>query len=158
MDLILIRHAEAEPADGKADAARQLTDRGHQHAARLAEALAKHFRPAVVVSSPYIRAVQTAAPLAAGQAVAETELLLPEAERFKKLTAWLTDRGDGPVAAVGHNPSLSFYLAWLLGAEDEATPMAKAAAAGVRLERAGKGGGKLLWLVTPDWCCVFFGS
>ena len=152
MDLILIRHAEAESADGKADSDRELTVHGHQQAARLAEALAKRFRPAVVVSSPYIRAVQTAAALAPGLSLAETELLIPEADRFKKLTAWLTDRGDGPVAAVGHNPSLSYYLAWLLGAEDVAVPMEKAAAAAVRLDRAGKGGGKLVWFVTPDWC------
>ena len=152
MDLILIRHAEAEPGFGKSDADRELTEHGHQQAARLAEAIHRHFKPAVVVSSPYIRAVQTAGPLAAGQSLASTDLLLPGADRFKKLTSWLTDRGDGPIAAVGHNPSMSYYLAWLLDAEDGATAMEKAAAAAVRLEKLGKGGGRLLWFVTPDWC------
>lgn len=152
MELILIRHAEAEPGDGKPDADRELTTLGHQQAARLADALMKRHRPAVVATSPLVRAVQTAAPLAAGLTLTETGLLVPEPLKPKKLTAWLTDRGDGPVAAVGHNPGISLYLAWLLGAEDGATPMEKAAAACVRLDRAEKGGGKLLWLVTPDWC------
>ena len=147
-----MRHAEAERGDGKPDADRELTELGQQHAVRLADALAKHFRPAVVVTSPYRRAVQTAAPLAIGLQHVETELLLPEADRFKKLTAFLTDQGDGPVAAVGHNPSISLYLAWLLDAENAATPFEKAAAAGVRLDKREKGGGRLLWFVTPEWC------
>ena len=152
MELILVRHAEAERGDGKPDAERELTVAGHQQAARLADALMKRHRPAVVVTSPLVRAVQTAAPLSAGLERVETELLVPEPLRPKKLTAFLTDQGDGPVAAVGHNPSISLYLAWLLGAEDAATPFEKAAAACVRLERAEKGGGRLMWLVTPDWC------
>ena len=152
MDLILVRHAEAEQANGKADAERELTTLGHQQAARLADALMKRYRPAVVVSSPLVRAVQTAGPLAVGLSLTETDLLTPDAGKFKKLTAWLTDRGDGPVAAVGHNPNISLYLAWLLGADEGATPMEKAAAACVRMERMEKGGGRLVWLVTPDWC------
>ncbi len=152
MELILVRHAEAERGDGKPDGDRELTEFGHQQAVRLADAVLKHFRPAVVASSPYRRAVQTAAPLAGGQLLRETELLLPGASKFKKLTAWLDEQGDGPVAAVGHNPSISYYLAWLLGAEDVATPFEKAAAAGVRLDKREKGTGRLLWFVTPEWC------
>ena len=64
----------------------------------------------------------------------------------------LGPRGDGPIAAVGHNPSMSYYLAWLLDADDVATPMEKGAAAAVRLDKVGKGGGRLLWFVTPEWC------
>jgi phosphohistidine phosphatase len=152
MDLILIRHAEAEAGAGKPDADRELTEVGHQQAARLAEALVRRHRPAVVATSPLVRAVQTAAPLAAGLDKFETDLLANEGYKPKKLTAYLTDLGDGPVVAVGHNPSISQYLAWLLGADEAATPFEKAAAACVRLDKRERGGGRLVWLVTPDWC------
>lgn len=152
MDLILIRHAEAEPGYGCRDADRALTDVGHEQAARLAVTLNKRCKPKVVVHSPYLRAIQTAAPLAVDVPKFETDLLLPEADRFKKLTEWLTRHGDGPIAVVGHNPSISYYLSWLLAAEAGATAMEKAAVAAVQLHKLGKGGGQLLWFVTPDWC------
>lgn len=152
MELVLIRHAEAEPGAGKPDADRELTEHGRRQAVRLADALARSRSFAAVVSSPLVRAVQTAAPLAPNVNHVQTEWLVPEPLKPNELTAFLTDLGDGPVAAVGHNPSVSLYLAWLLGAEDAATPFEKAAAACVRLDRAERGGGRLLWFVSPEWC------
>lgn len=58
MKVILVRHGEAEPNPHN-DAARQLTERGHQQAQQTAQYLAEHFQPDLFVVSPYVRAQQT---------------------------------------------------------------------------------------------------
>jgi 2,3-bisphosphoglycerate-dependent phosphoglycerate mutase len=63
--VILVRHAEPllpEP-DGLGDFERGLTDQGHRQAERLVAELVA-FQPVAVVSSPYLRAVQTVEPTA----------------------------------------------------------------------------------------------
>jgi 2,3-bisphosphoglycerate-dependent phosphoglycerate mutase len=63
--IILVRHAEPiRPGDGKlAEGERPLTERGHRDAAELARTLSGVATQAVV-SSPYVRAIQTVTPLA----------------------------------------------------------------------------------------------
>jgi 2,3-bisphosphoglycerate-dependent phosphoglycerate mutase len=65
LTIILIRHAEpVRPEDGKlAEGERPLTERGHRDAAELARVLSGVPAQAVV-SSPYLRAIQTVTPLA----------------------------------------------------------------------------------------------
>lgn len=168
MRLILVRHAEAEPAqtsDPGADSARPLTDLGRRQAAALTAALQRlGVTPDAVASSPLTRTAQTAEPLAAllpaGQGVVNVELLKPDALRPKKLTkeltALLADLGAKTVAVVGHAPDIGTYAAWLLGAEAQAVPFEKGAAACIRVGRGevAKGCGTLEWFVTPEWCAA----
>src|SRR3954466_7196461 len=84
MNLYLIRHAEAaDPAEHATDEERPLTDRGRDQAKRLGAALARHeVRPAVVLTSPLVRARQTAEGLLAawkskGPALRECPELAP---------------------------------------------------------------------------------
>jgi len=72
--------------------------------------------------------------------------------RRRKLTKLLAGLEARSVAIVGHNPDLSEYLTWLLGAGAEQIHLAKGAAAFVQFEEGPeKGEGVLNWIITPDW-------
>jgi phosphohistidine phosphatase SixA len=76
--LIVVRHAHAEP--GEPDELRPLSARGRDEAAALAERLAAE-APVLVLSSPLLRARETAAPIAkaAGAELRVDERLSPGA-------------------------------------------------------------------------------
>ena len=62
------------------------------------------------------------------------------------------DLGVETVILVGHNPDLSAYAGWLLGADETAIELEKGAAALIEFEgEIEKGTGRLGWLVTPGW-------
>jgi phosphohistidine phosphatase len=53
---------------------------------------------------------------------------------------------------VGHNPSISDFLRWLLNGEECSVEMDKGAAALIECpDGPGKGDGVLQWLVSPEW-------
>ena len=108
MDLILWRHADA--ADGGPDLERELTPRGHKQAAAVAKWLRKRLPDDFeVVSSPAVRARQTAAALE--KSVRIEKQLAPGAS----VEAILKAAGNrGTVVLVGHQPDLGNALAYLL--------------------------------------------
>jgi phosphohistidine phosphatase len=133
--LWLLRHAEA--ADGHPDDERPLTDRGMQQAADAGLALARlGVKVEVCLSSPKLRAVQTAQlacePL--GVSVTIEQKLSGEPFDIHDLTAGLDD-----VLLVGHDPSFSFTLHDLTGAQSR---MKKGGLAGVHK-------GELVTLMRP---------
>ncbi len=103
MDLILWRHAEAE--DGAPDLERCLTQRGHKHAARMAEWLLQRL-PAkfVVLASPARRAQETAQAL--GVAFKTIPGLAPGASVQAVLEAAAWPERKSAVVVVGHQPDL----------------------------------------------------
>lgn len=156
MNLILVRHAEAVPHGTTDDELRELTPHGRIQAAALAAALAaRGVTAGAVVSSPLVRARQTAEALAerfTDGRVTETPYLSIDKFKKRRLTAFAAVQGQETVVLVGHQPSLGEYAAWLLGAEKTAVPFEKAGAALIRFERsAAKEDGELVWLVTPEW-------
>jgi phosphohistidine phosphatase len=114
MRVHLCRHAEARP--GEPDELRELTDAGREGARRLGEALARLDEPPrVVVTSPLVRARQTAEPVAERLdcAMLVREELRPGATADSLRTAV---RGlEGPVAAVCHQPDCSEITLALTG-------------------------------------------
>ena len=160
MNLYLIRHADAgDPLRWEGDDEdRPLTDLGRQQAKALAEAMRK-MGEAVrwVVSSPLVRATQTAEELLGvwtpdAREPAVSDLLSPGGLRKKKLSRYLASLDVPALAIVGHRPDISVYLAWLLGTHEDAVPLAKGGAACLELPFGPtKGGGELLWAVTPEW-------
>jgi phosphohistidine phosphatase len=118
MDLLIIRHGQAEPrsADGT-DASRRLTEEGRKKVQRGAKGLRKLLPELnALVSSPLVRAVQTAAILAeayGGLSIEETDLLEPDREP-KELADWLAGRSEETLAIVGHEPLLSHTATWFL--------------------------------------------
>jgi phosphohistidine phosphatase len=99
--VILVRHAKADPGDP--DELRPLTPAGHEAARMLGELLAER-EPEAIVSSPLVRAVETAEALAdaAGLEVVVDERLGPGAT-VDDLRAAVAGRGE-TVIAVGHQP------------------------------------------------------
>jgi phosphohistidine phosphatase len=114
--LILVRHARAAP--GQPDALRPLTTSGHLAAIDLGEQLAKK-RPDAIVSSPLLRARETAAAIAkvAGLEPIVDERLAPGATAADVRLA-IADRGS-TVITVGHQPDCSEIMLELTGREVE---------------------------------------
>ncbi len=111
MDLILWRHAEAEP--GEPDLGRRLTAKGIQQAERMAEWLDRHL-PATtrVLSSPADRAQQTA--LALKRKFRVEPEIAPGASPTALLAAAGWPDAREPVLVVGHQPTLGEVAALLL--------------------------------------------
>ena len=111
MDLILWRHAEAE--DGANDLARELTQKGHKQAARVAEWLLQRLPSRFeVISSPAARARQTAEAL--GIPVKTVNEIAPGApvSAIVKAAGWPDKKGT--VVLVGHQPDLGQAVAFLV--------------------------------------------
>ena len=152
-----MRHAIAEERVGFAgtDAERALTEEGARRFRRAARALAAQVPDlALVVSSPYRRAVETAALLRAAferaPASAELAALAPDGEFAAVLAFLRAQRRVATLALVGHEPSLSRLEGHLL--TDGGGPLAHLKKGGAALvELAGvvaAGRGTLLWHLT----------
>ena len=116
MELILWRHADAEP--GVDDLERKLTAKGRKQAARVAGWLHAHLPSRFSVhSSPAKRALQTARALDAP--IKTSELLAPERSAADILRAVDWPNRDEVVIVVGHQPTLGRVVARLVGADAE---------------------------------------
>jgi phosphohistidine phosphatase len=116
MLLFLVRHGHAEQGDP--DELRPLSERGREEARATAAQLAGHpTPPAVVLTSPLLRARQTAEQIAqaAGVELQVDDRLAPGLTAEVLLTT--LDRKDGPVAVVGHQPDFSEVAFELTGAD-----------------------------------------
>lgn len=160
MDVLVVRHAialdraEAE-AQGVPEAERPLTSEGRTRMKGVARGLAKRVPElGALISSPWLRAKETAALLAAryrGLDCIETEALLPEAEPQALRQVLLEHAHHGVVAVVGHEPHLSGWVSWCLTGETR--PLLALRKGGACLLRfdgpLAAGGGRLEWLLTP---------
>ena len=118
MRVFLVRHAQAAP--GEPDDLRPLTPAGREVARSLADTLAG-VQPEAVVSSPLLRARETAAPIAAAAGVAaETDERLAPGATLDGLRAALAGRG-ATVVAIGHQPDCGQIVLELTG-RDAAFP------------------------------------
>jgi phosphohistidine phosphatase len=110
--LILVRHANAEP--GEPDALRPLSAAGREQARELGDEIAAR-GPDAVVSSPLLRARETAAPIAraAGVELQVDERLAPGAS-LDDVRAAVAGRGE-TVVAVGHAPDCDDVVLALTG-------------------------------------------
>ncbi len=116
MLVFLVRHAHAEPGDP--DELRPLSERGQAEAQALAARLVTHATPPrLVLSSPLVRARQTAEHVAGavGAEARVEERLAPgaTAELLQDAVAGI----QGPVAAIAHQPDCSEIALALTGAD-----------------------------------------
>jgi phosphohistidine phosphatase SixA len=114
--VFLIRHAHA--GKGEPDETRALSERGRNEAQLRAESLAERDDPpALVLTSPLVRARQTAEEIAraAGAELRVDERLAPgaSAELLREAVAGT----DGPVAAVCHQPDCSHIALAVTGTD-----------------------------------------
>ena len=115
MDLILWRHAEAEP--GEPDLGRRLTSKGLKQAERMGEWLDRYLPDGTrIIASPADRAQQTAQALDRKfKTVAE---LSPGATVTAVLAAVNWPESREPVLVVGHQPTLGMVASFLLSGEE----------------------------------------
>ncbi len=118
MDLILWRHAEAKDAAGPvADADRELTARGLEHARQMSEWLRHQRLPKVaVLSSPSRRALQTAQTL--GLPIKVKTQLGVGASVADLLGAADWPDHSGAIILVSHQPALGRLAALLLAGSE----------------------------------------
>jgi len=120
MKVVLVRHAEAAPGDP--DELRTLTPAGHEQARALGERLrADGVQPDAVLSSPLLRARETAADLGFGEPE-PLEQLSPGATG-DDVRAVVEGRGE-TVVVVGHQPDCGRITAALRGGDEPPFPPA----------------------------------
>lgn len=155
MQLLIIRHAIAveRGTPGVPDEKRSLTPEGELKFREAAKGLAKLVnRPDALLTSPWLRAKQTAAIAGAAWGRLEPkETAALAGGSFEDLAAVL-DRytGDATVAVVGHEPWVSALLARLLGTRhDDRLTFKKGGAALVDVPGRLAEGGSLTWFLPP---------
>jgi phosphohistidine phosphatase len=159
MLIYLLRHGIAEDARaGQPDAERALTGEGRDKLRRvLKRARAADADPGVILSSPYRRALETAAVAAEvlgykGEIV-RTPALTPDAA---PPGAWgdIRERKDErSILLASHEPLMSSLAAFLLDSPTLMVDMKKAALVAIECSRFGpKPHGTLKWMLTPGVC------
>jgi len=112
--VILVRHAKAEPSHPARDHERSLTPTGLESAQLLGELLADR-KPDAVISSPLVRARETAEALAAAAGLeAEVDERLAPGATAEQLRAAVEGRGE-TVIVVGHQPDCADIVLELTG-------------------------------------------
>lgn len=151
--LYFLRHGDAEPSHPDGDEARALTDAGIATLRAAAPIWRRlHLRPDVVLTSPLVRAVQTAELLSSAidaPAPVVDDRLRPGACWDDVAAALAALPPAKRVAFVGHEPDFSTIVAELTGAAS--VKMRKGGLACVRFPGAPEtGAGEIAWLLDPD--------
>ena len=153
VEIHLLRHAHAgdsEAWDGP-DEARPLTPKGRVQSERMGTFLrAIGFQPDVVLSSPKVRALQTAEIVAAELGLKVTvDDRLAEGFGPADLSALLAERPVRRPLLVGHDPDFTSLVTLLCGTACVEMKKGALARVDVRLPLQ-PGGGMLRWLVPPE--------
>ena len=153
MRVTLIRHGEAGD-DAPRDELRSLTLRGRSSVARVGRALRRRGGDfTLIVSSPYVRALQTAEIIAAhvgydGRLLVD-EALIPEGRVSRAVALLSSLSAEDSVALVAHEPILSTLAGELLGRE-RFPALRKAEALRLRLPEGPGHHAELRWRIDPD--------
>ena len=155
MRLYIIRHAWAgDPGpEWPDDAERPLTDDGKRRFRKVVDALGERgFAPRLVVTSPYVRARQTADILVERlKSTPELQVLdaLQCGSDLDAALRWTAARTESEIAWVGHMPDVAVMTAALVGDGAAAFDFSKGAVAAVDFEGPpAVGAGVLRWFVT----------
>lgn len=158
MDLYIVRHGIAidrEDPKSPPEAERFLTEEGIERTRQVAKGIAAlGVHADLLISSPYVRAKQTAVLFAKAleyseQKIRQTDNLLPGAEAGALLRELAREKNVSVVFCFGHAPHVDELLAASIGATRQVTSMKKAGVAFVELKRVSPPNGQLVWLLTP---------
>lgn len=156
MRLYLMRHGVAvdrEDPDCPADPERYLTPKGIERTRAAAEGLIElNVKPNALLSSPYVRAVQT------GEIICEaldidpgtlhaTDALKPEAKPLR-LAEELSKLKAAEVICFGHAPHMDDFIAYAVRAGAPFTSLRKAGVACLEIESFSPPSATLVWLLT----------
>jgi phosphohistidine phosphatase len=158
MQLYIVRHGIAidrEDSKCPADPDRFLTQEGIAKTEEVAKGLAKIAdAPDLLLSSPYVRAVQTAEIVAnaldySKQKIRKTDALLPGAEAQQLLRELAKDKNLSNVFVFGHAPHLDELIATAVGSKHHISALKKAGVALIELKRLMPPSGQIVWIATP---------
>lgn len=143
MKLYVMRHAVAEDAAASFhDFDRALTLKGRKRAREVARTL-QHAdeKPRVIISSPLVRALQTAEIVASvldpEEPVTVRQEIAPGGELLTLIHELVAAQSKS-VMIVGHEPALSSLVDQLLGGHAWDKPLQKAMVIGLRIDESGK--------------------
>jgi phosphohistidine phosphatase len=152
-----LRHGTAEEINpGGSDAERRLTAAGRDEVRRAAECARRaRVAPTLILSSPYVRAVETAeitaAVLGYSRAIVRTELLIPSASPQQVWNEIRSRQEETQILLAAHEPLLSQLASYLLNSPALEIEMRKAALVRIDLDRfAPDPRGILKWMAPPD--------
>jgi phosphohistidine phosphatase len=157
MNLYILRHGIAADRDNRKypdDALRPLTDRGIRRMRREAKGInAIGVAPDVIISSPLVRAIQTAEivrdGLDAPSQMVISETLLPEAHPSQIIQELVKSHSpSGSMMVVGHEPHLSSLVSYIMtGKVSWIIRLKKGALCNMDISATGRG--QLLWALAP---------
>src|SRR6202165_743027 len=158
MQLYIVRHwiaIDREDPKCPPDPERYLTEEGIEKTKQAAKGVAALGVTAdLFLSSPYVRAAQTAEIFAsaleyAKQKIRRTDLLLPGAEPSLLFRELAKEKQASSIFLFGHAPQLDDVIAVALGSKKRLTGLKKAGVALIELKRVSPPIGMLVWLATP---------
>lgn len=158
MQLYIVRHGIAidrEDPKCPAEAERYLTGEGIEKTKQAAKGLAAlGATPDLMISSPYLRAMQTAEIFANSldypkAKIRQSQTLLPGGEPSALFRELAKEKHASSVFVFGHAPHLDEVIAAALGSKQHITSLKKAGAALLELKRLAPPSGELAWLATP---------
>jgi len=152
----IVRHAIAEDrGKGLDDANRALTDEGRARVLPVLKlAAATGMAPDAILSSPLVRAMQTATIAAKvlkwkGD-ILQTTGLSPDATPEQTWEELRTHANRSEIVVVGHEPHLSRLAAYLLGSPELKVELKKGGIVRIRIDRlSGSPRGVLEWMLAP---------
>ena len=156
MEIYLFRHGMAEnAAAGEPDSSRKLTDEGKEKTAAVAKmARAANVQPSAIISSPYVRALETARVAARelgfeGKVITAPELV-PHGSPENVWNVIRERRDDDSILLAGHEPLMSGLVAYLLGSPALRVEMKKSALVRIDVDSLrGAPQGILRWMLIP---------
>jgi phosphohistidine phosphatase len=155
MEIYILRHGIAEERrSGRPDSARKLTRAGKVKLCQVLEtARAAGVKPALILTSPYARAAETAELaaeiLGCADPIVRTDALLPSSTPRAVWRLIRAHAGQTAILLAGHEPLLSETASFLLGASQALIDLKKGALLRIdfdRLEEEPRG--VLQWLLT----------
>jgi phosphohistidine phosphatase len=156
MELYILRHGIAEEGKpGGRDADRALTSEGKRKLRDVLKVAARAgVGPKCIMTSPYVRAVETAEiaaeVLGYRRDLLRTDALVPDSEPRRVWEEIRVHKGSESVLLAGHEPLLSQLVAYLLGSPAMSVDMKKGALVRIDLEQFGpEPRGVLKWMVVP---------
>lgn len=157
MQVYLLRHgiAEDKSSSGK-DRDRELTAKGRAELKAVLHAAARaKVKPALILTSPYVRARDTAAKarkiLGVEENLIETNALVPDSQPQTVWAEICDHRKEESLMLVGHNPLFEQLVAHLLGTPTLQFQFEKGAIVALEISNfRGEPDGVLLWVLTPE--------
>ncbi|MBI1898609.1 MAG: phosphohistidine phosphatase SixA [Acidobacteria bacterium] len=156
MKLYILRHGIAEDGKpGSDDSERMLTALGRRKVKEVMRlAMKGELAPSLMVTSPYVRAVQTAETaadvLGYKNDLLRTQSLAPGSTPEAVWEELRAHKNQNEVMLVGHEPLLSQVVAYMLGAPSLAVDMKKGALVRIDLDSFGaRPRGVLKWMLAP---------